>query len=177
MGRSRYVITEPDKPHFLTCTVMEWLPLFTRPALVEILLDCWRYQQAHQGLRLYGYVVLENHLHFIAQAPELSRCVSSFKSFAARRIIDQLAAQGAERLLERLRFARRAHKLDRAYQLWQEGAHAELVYSPAVMREKFDYIHHNPLQRGYVDRAEHWRYSSARNHAGQQGLIEIDRRD
>ena len=29
MSRSRYVITEPDKPHFLTCTVVEWLPVFT----------------------------------------------------------------------------------------------------------------------------------------------------
>jgi putative transposase len=27
MGRSRYAIIEPDQPHFLTCTVMEWLPL------------------------------------------------------------------------------------------------------------------------------------------------------
>ena len=75
MGRSRYLITEADKPHFLTCTVLEWLPLFTRPALVDILLDSWRYQQAQNGLRLYGYVILENHLHFVAQAPNLGECV------------------------------------------------------------------------------------------------------
>ncbi len=31
MGRSRYLITELDKPHFMTCTVLEWLPVFTRP--------------------------------------------------------------------------------------------------------------------------------------------------
>ena len=36
MGRSRYVITEPDKPHFLTYTVVEWLPVFTRPEAVAI---------------------------------------------------------------------------------------------------------------------------------------------
>lgn len=175
MGRSRYVITEPDKPHFLTCTVLEWLPLFTRPTLVDILLDCWRYQQANQGLRLYGYVILENHLHFVAQAPDLAKCVHSFKSFTARKIIDHLQAKGAERLLQRLRFAKRAHKTDRVYQLWQEGSHAELVCSAEVMRQKLDYIHHNPVKRGYVDQAEHWRYSSARNYAGQAGLIEIDR--
>lgn len=63
MGRSRYIITEPDKPHLLTRAVLKWLALFTRPALVNILLDCWRYQQANQGLRLYVHVVLENHLH------------------------------------------------------------------------------------------------------------------
>lgn len=177
MGRSRYLITEPDQPHFLTCTVMEWLPLFTRPALVDILLDCWRYQRAHQGLRLYGYVVLENHLHFVAQAPELGKRVSAFKSYTARRIIDYLESNGAERPLQRLRFAKRAHKVDRVYQLWQEGSHAELVCSEAVMREKLDYIHFNPVKRGYVDRAEHWRYSSARNYAGAEGLIEVDRWD
>ena len=175
MGRSRYLITEPDKPHFLTCTVSEWLPLFTRPALVDILLDCWRYQQAQQDLQLYGYVVLENHLHLDAQAPRLDQCVSRFKSFTARRIIDHLELHGAQPALQRLRFSKRAHKADRVYQLWQEGCHAELVCSEAVMRQKLDYVHFNPVKRGYVDLPEHWRYSSARDYAGQAGLIAVDR--
>ena len=81
MGRSRYSITDPDKPHFMTCTVLEWLPVFTRPETVQILLDCWLYQRENAGLRLYGYVVLENHLHFIAQAQDLNKCVSRFKSY------------------------------------------------------------------------------------------------
>jgi hypothetical protein len=84
MGRSRYTITEADKPHFLTCTIMEWLPLFIRPYIVDHLLNCWRYQQTHQNLKLYGYVVLENHLHFVAEAPDLNKCLSQFKSFTAR---------------------------------------------------------------------------------------------
>ncbi len=174
MGRSRYVILEPDKPHFLTCTVLEWLPVFTRPDAVQILLDSWRHQRAHDGLRLYGYVILENHLHFVAQAPRLDTCVSSFKSFTAARLIDLLEARAATRLLARLRFAKRAHKRDREYQFWQEGSHAEMVFSEAVMREKLDYIHQNPVKRGYVDLPEHWRYSSARDYAGQCGLMEID---
>ena len=37
--------------------------------------------------------------------------------------------------------------------------------------------HLNPVKRGYVDTPEHWRYSSARNYAGLEGLIEIDRWD
>jgi len=174
MGRSRYVITEPNNPHFLTCTVMEWLPVFTRPETVQILLDCWAYLREREGFRLYGYVVLENHLHFVAQAERLDKCVNSFRSFTARRIIDHLEAHRVERLLARLRFAKRAHKVDREYQFWQEGVHAELVFSEALMREKLDYIHANPVKRGYVDEPEHWRYSSARNYAGGVGLIEID---
>jgi hypothetical protein len=38
-----------------------------------------------------------------------------------------------------------------------------------------DYIHQNPVKRGYVDHPEHWRYSSARNYAGQEALIEVIR--
>ena len=174
MGRSRYVILEPDKPHFLTCTVVEWLPVFTRPDAVQILLDSWAHQRQHDGLRLYGYVILENHLHFVAQAPRLDKCLASFKSWTAARLIELLEARKAERLLARLRFARKAHKLDREYQFWQEGSHAEMVFSEAVMREKLDYIHRNPVKRGYVDLPEHWRYSSARSYLGQPGLIDID---
>jgi hypothetical protein len=82
--------------------------------------------------------------------------------------------QGVERLLTRLRFAKRAHKTDREYQFWQEGIHAEMVFSEAIMLEKLTYIHNNPVKRGYVDRAEHWRYSSARNYEGQVGLIDVN---
>ena len=174
MGRSRYIITDADKPHFMTCTIMEWLPVFTRPDVVQIILDCWQHQQKHNDLKIYGYVILENHLHFIAQAPELDKIVSQFKSFTARKIIDTLKVQGVERLLTRLRFAKRAHKTDREYQFWQEGIHAEMVFSEAIMLEKLIYIHENPVKRGYVDRAEHWRYSSARNYEGQGGLIDVD---
>ncbi len=81
MARSRYTLTETEKPHFLTCTIVEWLPLFTRPTLVDIVLNTWRFQQGNQGLRLYGYVVLENHLHYLAQSPDLAKSVASFKSF------------------------------------------------------------------------------------------------
>ena len=77
-------------------------------------------------------------------------------------------------MLDRLRLAKQAHKRDREYQFWQEGSHAELVCSEAVMRQKLDSVHQNPVQRGYVDLPEHWRYSSARNYLGQSGLIEID---
>ena len=42
-----------------------------------------------------------------------------------------------------------------------------------MMISKINYIHQNPVKRGYVDDASHWRYSSARNYAGEKGLIEV----
>jgi hypothetical protein len=43
------------------------------------------------------------------------------------------------------------------------------------MISKINYIHHNPVKRGYVDEAKHWGYSSARDYEGIDGLIEIER--
>jgi putative transposase len=42
-----------------------------------------------------------------------------------------------------------------------------------MMLQKLEYIHNNPVKRGYVDEAVHWRYSSARNYAGVPGLVEV----
>jgi hypothetical protein len=44
-----------------------------------------------------------------------------------------------------------------------------------MMKIKIDYIHQNPVKRGYVDEAKYWRYSSARDYDGISGLIEIER--
>ncbi|MEX0721109.1 MAG: hypothetical protein WD059_10605 [Balneolaceae bacterium] len=42
-----------------------------------------------------------------------------------------------------------------------------------MVNQKIEYIHHNPVKRGYVDRPVHWRYSSARDYLGGDGLISI----
>jgi putative transposase len=79
------------------------------------------------------------------------------------------------RVLELLALFKQAHKTESQYQVWEEGSHPQLIESETVMRQKLDYIHQNPVKRGYVDLPEHWRYSSARNYLGQEGLIEVVR--
>jgi len=51
--------------------------------------------------------------------------------------------------------------------------HPEWIQNEEMMRQKIEYIHRNPVERGYVDQAEHWRYSSARNYQGMDGLLEV----
>ncbi len=172
MGRSRYKITQAEQPHFITATVLHWIPVFTRPDTVEILMDSLRYLMK-EGLNVYAYVILENHLHLIVQSPQLDRDMARFKSFTAKRLIHYLAENKVKTILEQLAFYKKAHKDDRAYQFWQEGVHPEWIQNEAMMRQKIEYIHQNPVKRGYVDKAEHWRYSSARNYAGLPGLLEV----
>jgi putative transposase len=173
MPRSRYRISDTHHPHFLTCTVVDWLPIFGSPPIAQIVLDSWRFLQESSRIELYAYVVMENHVHWIAASDDLPKEVGDFKSFTARAIIDWLQEQRAHHILEKLAGQKRAHKTDREYQFWQEGSHPQMIASDAMMRQKVEYIHENPVKRGYVDAPVHWRYSSARDYAGQPGLLRV----
>ncbi len=172
MGRSRYKITVPEAPHFITLTVLQWIPVFTRPETVNILLESLKFL-SKDGLKVYAYVVLENHCHFIVQSSALNRDIARYKSYTAKQMIQYLSQQNVRQILKQLAFYKKAHKNDRAYQFWQEGVHPELIQGNEMMRQKIDYIHRNPVKLGYVDKAEHWRYSSARDYLGQSGLLEV----
>ncbi len=172
MGRSRYRFWEPDQPHFMTCTVLHWIPVFTRPETMDIVLDSLRFL-SKEGLKVHAYVILENHLHLVAQSPQLDRDMARFKSYTAKGILAVLRQAGARTILDQLAFYRKAHKQDRTFQLWQEGVHPEMIMGDAMMRTKIDYIHNNPVERGFVDAPEHWRYSSARNYEGLSGLMDV----
>ncbi len=74
-----------------------------------------------------------------------------------------------------MRFIKKLIKNDRAYQLWQEGVHPELIQSEEMMWQKIEYIHQNPVKRGYVGEASHWRYPSARDYSGKAGLLDVCR--
>ena len=172
MGRSRYKFIDPTQPHFMTCTVLHWIPVFTRQETVSTLLDSLQFL-IDDGLTLYAYVILENHMHLVAQSPQLDRDIARFKSYTASTIIQYLEKKRVKIILDQLAFYKKAHKRDRTYQFWQEGVHPQWVQGRGVMQQKVDYIHQNPVERGYVDKPEHWRYSSARNYAGRVGLIEV----
>lgn len=174
MSRSRYKIFDNAYPYFLTATVVNWLPLFSSPPLVQIIFDSLEFLQKNDRLTVHAYVILENHLHLIATSEQLAREMASFRSFTARKIIDYLQERRAENVLKQLAYYKLRHKQDRDFQMWQEGTHPQQIQNRAMMAQKIGYIHTNPVKRGYVDDPLHWRYSSARNYAGQAGLLAVD---
>lgn len=125
MGRSRYKITEPQQPHFVTLTVLHWIRVFIRRETVNILLDALRFL-SKDGLNVYAWVVLENHCHFILQSKVLQSKVlhskapdhdmARRKSWTAKQMIQYLAEHNVRQILDQLAFYKKAHKSDRSYQ-------------------------------------------------------------
>jgi REP element-mobilizing transposase RayT len=173
MSRTRYRIGDEHFPYFITDTVVAWLPVFSYPEFASVILESWRFLQRERDIDILAWVMLENHVHWICIGPDLSRRIGEFKSFTATSIIKMMKSKGTKTLLQELEFYKLKHKIDQQHQFWQEGSHPQMIDSEEVMWQKIEYIHNNPLRRGFVDDPVHWRYSSARNYAGGKGLIDV----
>ena len=156
MARSRYRIFNNVYPHFLTATIVEWMPLFTNPNVIQIILDSCQFLQKQNRWIIYAYVIMENHIHLIASSANLSKEIGNFKSYTARKIID-FYKDDNQSILNSLAKAKKVHKKDRDYQFWQEGCHPQQIWNRDMMIQKIEYIHFNPVRRAYVDKAEDWR--------------------
>ena len=173
MPRSRYRFGEDQYPYFMTNTVVAWLPVFSQPEFANVIIDSWQFVQDQREIQILSFVIMENHIHWIAVGPQISKRVGEFKSFTATTILRQLESKGYRTLLQELQFFKARYKLDQQHQLWQDGSHPQQIDSDNMMWQKIEYIHNNPLRRGYVDDPGHWRYSSARIYAGQEGVMPI----
>ena len=174
MGRNSYKIYENQFPHFVSGTIINWIPLFSNTYVASIIFNSLKYLQNEDRLIIYAYVLMENHYHLIVSSPsDLRKEMNRFRSFTARKIIDFLKEKKSYELLNQLKFFKLQLKRDRSYQLWQEGTCPKLINSEEMMLQKLEYIHNNPVKRGYVVNPVHWRYSSAFNYSGKQSPLNV----
>ena len=174
MGRSRYKVLPGANSYFATCAVVDWLPLFKQPELAQIVRNSMTFLYEEARLVLHAYVLMEDHLHLVGSSADFSKDMKNFKSFTARSIVDFLGQTGADTYLKQLRLLKKSHKKDQTYQVWQEGFHPQAILNEHILREKIEYVHYNPVRRGYVEYPEQWRYSSAAQYAGFTGLVPIE---
>ena len=172
-----YKIEEKDGLYFVTFQVVKWIDIFTRKIYRDIVIDSLRFCQTSKDLEIYAFVVMSNHLHLILRGgkPDLSNTIKEFKSFTAKQIlktIDTEAESRREWMLNLFEFSAKQHKRNEKYQIWTHENHAELIYSNQFMDSKINYIHDNPVRSGIVEKAEDYLYSSARNYADLEGVLD-----
>ena len=165
-----YQIKDQQALHYLTIQVVDWIDVFTRKAYRDIVIDSLQFCQKHKGLQIFGYVIMSNHIHLIANSPqgELSNTVRDFKKFTAKNIIESITNDNESRkdwMLNRFQFNAQRHSRNENYQMWTHENHAVVIYSPEFAREKLDYLHNNPVRAGLVRKPEDYIYSSANNYA------------
>lgn len=173
MERSRYPIFK--KPHFITCTVVNSTPLFAKAELAQIILNSLSFLQHQQRLTLYSYVIMENQIHLIASAANLSKEIGNFKTLTARSIVDLLQENQSIELLNQLKCSKLKHKKHQEYQVWEEEFHPQAILNEEIFRQKLDYIQNNSVKHSYVDEGVYWCCSSYPNYLNQPGFFQVIR--
>ncbi len=160
--RSSYKIVDSDGIYFVSSTIVEWIPIFTQENYFNIITDSLNFCKLKKDLKIYFYVIMDNHFHLIVKHPELSDVMRSLKGFTADKILDELHKDRYKWKLDLLKYYRKKHKSTN-YQVWQEGFHPQLINSDEMLAQKVEYLHFNPVKRGFVNNPEDWKYSSANN--------------
>jgi REP element-mobilizing transposase RayT len=173
-----YQISEQDELHYVTFQIVRWVDIFTRQVYRDIVIDSLKFCRQHKGLEIYAFVIMSNHIHLLMRSQEarLSDTIREFKSFTAKKILEAIHTESESRrewMLNLFEFSARQHKRNEKYQIWTHENHAEIIYSNKFIDQKINYIHENPVRAGIVERAEDYLYSSAKNYAGLQGVLEI----
>jgi REP element-mobilizing transposase RayT len=159
--------TEARKLYYVTITVVGWIDVFTRKEYVYELIENIKYCQNNKGLNLYAYVIMSNHLHFIASSNEvpLNILLGNFKSYTSKRLIKQIEENSGESrkewMLRIFNYFGKGNSQNEEYQFWQNGNHPIGLWSPKVIQQKIDYLHNNPVKQGIVATPEDYLYSSA----------------
>jgi putative transposase len=164
---SQWKVTPDVKIYFVTTTVVDWSHIFIADRYFEILIESLKYCMQHKCLHLHGYVIMPNHAHYILSGDDgtnLSDIMRDFGTHTSREIRRSLSSDGRREMLQLFRTAALESGRGNEYKVWQEGFHPIGIDSEGFFRQKLEYVHNNPVRKGYVEQPEHWKYSSARNY-------------
>ncbi len=174
--RSRYKFDKEKGLYFITSTIVEFISIFTSEKYCKII-DSLLFSREQKDLKIIAYVIMDNHFHAILEAENLSDKIKAIKGFTAREIVKQLEIDNNKWILDQLHFYKKKYKIKSTYQIWQEGVHPQLIENHDVALQKINYIHFNPVKKGFIAKPEYWTFSSASNYANGTGVMEIDRFD
>jgi putative transposase len=157
--------------YYITATFTEWLPLFERSDVREIVAGEITEALAECGAHLSAYVLMPDHLHLLVYLPEqgmLHRFCRNWRGRSARRILDTLGTEDRDLLSVMAKHANGGNR----YAVWKEQVRVLAVWNEEKLLAKVNYIHHNPVRRRLVESPQDWEFSSLRFYeAGEEGVM------
>lgn len=179
MSGDQYRIADQHATYFCTFTVIHWIDLFSRKEYKDIIVNSLNYCVKEKGLELMSWVIMSNHMHIIANTKSphrFSDFLRDFKKFTSKAFILEMERINESRkdwLLDKFSFeAKRTRRAD-YFKVWQDSNHAIEMDGSIDLDEKINYIHDNPVRAGLVREQEHYLYSSARDYAGGEGMVDV----
>lgn len=175
----KYKFHDPKGIYFVTLSIVFWIDLFTRKEFKYIIINSLKHCQQEKGLIINAWCIMPSHLHMIIRTEDepLENISRDFKKYTAKEIINTIPSINESRrewLLNAFIKAGKKLKRIKGHKVWQDGNHPEQLMTNKFIDQKLDYIHNNPVQSEIVDEPKYYWYSSARDYAGNNGLLEVE---
>ncbi len=156
-----FQLSHDSQALFITTVTKDRLPVFRTDALKLVTCRALDEARGSGGFLIFAYVIMPDHLHLMTNCPGTSADVLRYvKGLTGRRVIDYLKAHGFESSLAKLRHEQWKRK--HSHSLWQQEKNVLSVFSEAMLMQKVNYIHLNPVRADMCDRAADYHWSSAR---------------
>ena len=139
--------------YFITPTIWNWYYIFDRHNRWQVIADSIKFCQKNKGLEVFAYVFMLNHLHLIVRSPDIAGFLRDFKKFTSKKLIENISETEPKIL--------KLFEGENGYRIWKEDNQPKIIESEKFFMQKVNYIHANPVVKGYVERPEYWKWSSA----------------
>ena len=176
----KYKFYNKEGLYFVSFATVYWIDVFTRDEYFHAMVNSLDHCRTNMGMELYTWCVMPSHVHLIFRAKDndpgnLLKSLKVYTSKAIQKLIEENPQESRkEWMLWMMKKAGTTNSNVKSRQFWQQNNKPIELWSPHVIDQKVDYIHFNPVEAGFVNEPEHWKYSSAIDYSGGKGLLEID---
>jgi len=159
MPRGLQRFQQSRQSHFVTFSCYRRRANFIGPETYDLFVQCLEDMRRRFSMRVYGYVVMPEHVHLLVNEPEhalLAEAIHYLKLSFAKRLRSRTGATTS-------------------CAFWQKRYYDRNVRDGEEFTVKLRYLHRNPVQRGLVQDAADWEWSSFRHYALREvGIVEIE---
>jgi putative transposase len=156
-------------PQFFTATILEWKPLLQDDCYKDKIVKCLRFLVQQKRIRLYAFVIMNNHIHLVWQplpGQTLQSIQHSLLKHTAQDFKNDLRTAPCGQISNPIMLQQfKVTAKDRLYQFWERNSLSVELRSSKVFNQKLEYINYNPVKAGLCMAPEDYYYSSARFYA------------
>jgi putative transposase len=127
---------------FFTATILNWNHALINDERKDIIIDSLRFLVVDKRIKLYGFVIMPNHIHLLWQ-----NIVENSMKWRSN-TQGSLLKFTANKLLAKMDFAERKEyfvdAIDRRHQIWERDPLWIECLNMEMAEQKLNYIHNNP---------------------------------
>jgi putative transposase len=166
LGLERY--HQSGHSHFITFSCYRRMRHMQDALLRDLFMTKLEQTRVRFDLRVYGYVVMPEHVHLLLSEPERGTVATAIHSLK----LSTSKSAGRCPTFAKLTWG---CSTDQGSRLWLARYYDRNTRDYEEFVEKLRYIHRNPVKRGLCERPEDWAWSSFRHYAtGEVGPVEIE---